>query len=394
MSLDALTGIAPRIGERAGAPLLAPRTVEDLQRCVELARAAGQRLSPTGNGTRLALSAQDTSGDAWLHTPSLVPAGESGILEYVSGDGTLTARAGASMDTLRAAVAEGGHRITPLLPAGSTLGGVLAAGRSGPDRQAFGPMRHHVLGMICLDGNGRVHRSGGRLVKNVTGFDLHRLHAGAHGRFGTILEASLRLVPRAEAEVLLTSRGWSSAADAARAALEVRDLSGLKLTGLVVEARRVHVLLTGRGAQIDADAVRVRAALDIDEERSGETATDALLAAWRGDTGLRLLTRSSRCAQVVEIVAAAGVGEDHLSVEPGAAIVVIPAEEIERCAAALSTEAAPRLAELGVTFDARMPAAPAWCAPRRPGAAATWTRRLEEAFDPAGVFAPATGGAR
>ena len=116
MSLDALTGIAPRIGERAGAPLLAPRTVEDLQRCVELARAAGQRLSPTGNGTRLALSAQDASGDAWLHTPSLVPAGESGILEYVSGDGTLTARAGASMDTLRAAVAEGGHRITPSSP--------------------------------------------------------------------------------------------------------------------------------------------------------------------------------------------------------------------------------------------------------------------------------------
>ena len=144
-------------------------------------------------------------------------------------------------------------------------------------------MRHHVLGMICLDGNGRVHRSGGRLVKNVTGFDLHRLHTGAQGRFGAILEASLRLIPRAEAEILLTSRALSSAADAARAALEVRDLVGLKLTGLLVEARRVHALLTGRAAQINADAARVRTALDVDEERSGETATDALLEAWRGD---------------------------------------------------------------------------------------------------------------
>ncbi|MEC8495351.1 MAG: FAD-binding protein [Planctomycetota bacterium] len=394
MSLDALTEIAPRIGERAGAPLLAPRTLEDLERCVAFARDAGQRLSPTGNGTRLALGAQGAGGDAWLHTPALVPTGESGILEYVSGDGTLTARAGASMDTLRAAVAEGGHRITPLLPAGSTLGGVLAAGRSGPDRQAFGPMRHHVLGMICMDGNGRVHRSGGRLVKNVTGFDLHRLHAGAQGRFGVVLEASLRLVPRAEAEVLLVSRVLSSTADAARAALHVRDLSGLKLTGLVVEARRVHVLLTGREAQIDADAARVHSALDVEEECAGEAATDALLGAWRGDAGLRLLTRPSRCAKVIEVVAAAGVREDALSVEPGAAIVVVPAEEAIRCAAALSAETAPRLVELGVTFDARMPDAPAWCAQPRPGAAATWTRRLEEAFDPAGVFAPAARGAR
>lgn len=394
MSLDALTEIAPRIGERAGAPLLAPRTLEGLQRCVELAREAGQRLSPTGSGTRLALGAGDAGDVAWLHTPSLLPEGESGILEYVSGDGTLTARAGASLDTLRAAVAEGGHRITPLLPAGSTLGGVLAAGRSGPDRQAFGPMRHHVLGMICLDGNGRVHRSGGRLVKNVTGFDLHRLHTGAQGRFGVILEASLRLIPRAEAEILLTSRALDTAADAARAALEVRELAGLKLTGLLVEARRVHVLLTGRAAQIDADAARVRAALDVDGERPGEAATDALLEAWRGDAGLRLLTRPSRCAEVVEVVAAAGVREDALSVEPGAAIVVIPADEAGRCAAALSAEAAPRLMELEVTFDARVPDAPPWCAPRHPGAAAAWTRRLEEAFDPAGVFAPADGGAR
>ena len=394
MSLDALTEIAPRIGERAGAPLLAPRTLEGLQRCVELAREAGQRLSPTGNGTRLALGAGDAGDVAWLHTPSLLPEGESGILEYVGGDGTLTARAGASMDTLRAAVAEGGHRITPLLPAGSTLGGVLAAGRSGPDRQAFGPMRHHVLGMICLDGNGRVHRSGGRLVKNVTGFDLHRLHTGAQGRFGVILEASLRLIPRAEAEILLTSRALGTAADAARAALEVRELAGLKLTGLLVEARRVHVLLTGRAAQIDADAARVRAALDVDGERTGKTATDALLEAWRGDAGLRLLTRPSRCAEVVEVVAAAGVREDALSVEPGAAIVVIPADEAGRCAAALSAEAAPRLMELEVTFDARVPDAPPWCVPQRPGAAAAWTRRLEEAFDPAGVFAPADGGAR
>ena len=201
-------------------------------------------------------------------------------------------------------------------------------------------MRHHVLGMICLDGNGRVHRSGGRLVKNVTGFDLHRLHTGAQGRFGVILEASLRLIPRAEAEILLTSRALDTAADAARAALEVRELAGLKLTGLLVEARQVHVLLTGRAAQIDADAARV-APRSTSTGSGREAATDALLEAWRGDAGLRLLTRPSRCAEVVEVVAAAGVREDALSVEPGAAIVVIPADEAGRCAAALSAEAAP-----------------------------------------------------
>lgn len=391
MTAHALEDHAEPIGERRGAALLAPRSRDAVAACIAAARARGERLGVTGRGSQLDWCAP---GDvhAWLLTPSLLAEGATGVIEYVAGDGTLTAEAGASLDVLREVVAEGGHRITPLLPAGATLGGALAAGRSGPDRTAFGPARHHVLGMTAVDGSGRIHRSGGRLVKNVTGFDLHRLHTGGRGRLGVVLEASLRLVPRPEAEVLLLGTPHPSAEDAVRAALAVRALPHLMLAGLLVEQRRVHVLLAGRERQVAADAARVRAELDVQDEigqdKIGQDgAQQAFLAAWRGDLGLRVMTRPSRCVDAVRALAAAGVDERQLSVEPGAGIVVVPAQEVERCADDLAP-CAEELRRGGASLDPRLPTAPAWAQQGPRGLERTWTDRLLAAFDPDAVFGP------
>ena len=99
------------------------------------------------------------------------------------------------MSELGDAVAAGGHRLTPDVPRprAATLGGVVADGWSGGDRLRFGPTRHHVLGMRVLSSDAQVTKTGGRLVKNVTGFELHRLYAGSGGSLCLILEATLRL---------------------------------------------------------------------------------------------------------------------------------------------------------------------------------------------------------
>jgi FAD/FMN-containing dehydrogenase len=121
----------------------------------------------------------------------------TGLVSHVPAAGRLPARAGTTLDLVRAAARAGGHFLTPDVPepAAHTLGGVLAAGQSGPDRLRFGPARDHVLGMKVLLADGTLARTGGQLVKNVTGYDLHRLYCGSHGSLCTILEVSLRLFP-------------------------------------------------------------------------------------------------------------------------------------------------------------------------------------------------------
>jgi FAD/FMN-containing dehydrogenase len=109
----------------------------------------------------------------------------------------ITARAGTTLAGLRALTAAERHWLTPFVAREerTTLGGALSAGQSGLDRLRFGPLRHHVLGMRVALGDGTIVKSGGRLVKNVTGYDMHRLYTGAHGSLCIVLEASLRLFP-------------------------------------------------------------------------------------------------------------------------------------------------------------------------------------------------------
>jgi len=170
-------------------PMAAPETEEELIDLVREAREGGLKVLPIGNGTRLG-GVHGCGADLLLSTRKL-----TGVVAYEPGDGTVTARAGTLMSELAEAISLGGHRLTPDVPrpAEATLGGVLADSWSGGDRLRFGPTRHHVLGLRVLSSDGVVTKTGGRLVKNVTGFELHRLYAGSGGGLCLILEASLRL---------------------------------------------------------------------------------------------------------------------------------------------------------------------------------------------------------
>lgn len=247
---------------------------QDAEAVARLVRITGDvehapRLVPLGGGTRLAAARPDLAlPGAAQDTLFIDLARIEGVVEYEPGDGTLTARAGTPWATLAEVVARGGHDLTPDVSprsdvgAGpgsgrSTLGGVLAAGASGPDRIAHGPVRHHVLGALVATGSGTLARSGGRLVKNVTGFDVFRLHIGGRGTLGVILEASLRLMPRPEHEVSLAlagqdlSHALALAERIRRSAVQPRALT---VTNVLRDGHTLAVHLAGRSRQVARDA--------------------------------------------------------------------------------------------------------------------------------------------
>jgi FAD/FMN-containing dehydrogenase len=176
----------------------------------------------------------------WLHGSRPVAAENAvntsaiaGVLEYVPGDLTLTARAGTTLAQLDALTAAEGQWLA-IDPAGSiqsTLGATVATASYGPLAHGIGRMRDIVLGVEVVTGDGRIVRSGGKVVKNVAGFDLVRLQTGAFGTLGILTEVSVRLRAMPELDetfvIALDSRKQLSAQ-----LVQLRDLT---LTALAME---------------------------------------------------------------------------------------------------------------------------------------------------------------
>src|SRR5713101_5033488 len=133
----------------------------------------------------------------------------AGIVAYDPSELVITARCGAKLDEIETAMGEHRQMLAFEPPhfaqfgSGATLGGVIAAGLSGPRRQAAGALRDFVLGVKIMDGRGEVLAFGGQVMKNVAGYDVSRLMAGSLGTLGIILEASLKALPRPAAEATL-----------------------------------------------------------------------------------------------------------------------------------------------------------------------------------------------
>ncbi|MGZ9247695.1 MAG: FAD-binding protein [Gemmatirosa sp.] len=174
----------------------APRDEQETGTLVREAAARRTRLRLVGRGTWLD-AGRPVRADAALHLAEL-----RGIVDYVPGDLTLTARAGTPLaDIARVTAAEGQLlALDPFGDAAGTIGATVATASSGPLAHAFGGPRDNVLGLAFVTGTGDVVRAGGRVVKNVAGFDLVRLLTGAWGTLGAITEVSVRLRARAEVD--------------------------------------------------------------------------------------------------------------------------------------------------------------------------------------------------
>lgn len=158
------------------------------------------------------------------HGEPLDVSGLSGISSYEPTELVVTVRAGTLLADLEASLAEHGQCLPfepPRFAAGGTVGGMVAAGLSGPSRASVGSVRDHVLGVTLLNGRGEVLTFGGQVAKNVAGYDVSRLLAGSFGILGVICEVSLKVLPVHrfgatlrfdcdEAQALVRLRQWAS----------------------------------------------------------------------------------------------------------------------------------------------------------------------------------------
>lgn len=129
-----------------------------------------------------------------------------GIVSYEPAELVLTAKCGTPLAEIETLLAQNGQMLgfePPRFDPASTLGGTLACGFSGPRRPFDGSARDFVLGMEILDGSGQHLRFGGQVIKNVAGYDVSRLMVGALGTLGVLLQASLKVLPRPQAELTL-----------------------------------------------------------------------------------------------------------------------------------------------------------------------------------------------
>lgn len=174
---------------------------EQLTEQVLQARKRGQALNIVGGDTK-AFIGRDADPDAG----TLRVGGHTGIVDYHPVELVLTVRAGTPLSEIEATLAEEGqylHFEPPHFGAASTIGGTLAADLSGPGRPWAGSMRDQVLGIRLLNGKGEHLRFGGQVMKNVAGYDVSRLQAGALGTLGAITEISIKVMPKPAASLTL-----------------------------------------------------------------------------------------------------------------------------------------------------------------------------------------------
>lgn len=208
----------------------------------EAIRDADGPLSIRGGGTR---------GLAGEGTP-LEVSGLSGITLYEPGALTMVAQAGTPIAQIEAALdAEGqrlafepmDHRVLLGTDGAPTIGGVIAANVSGPRRIAVGAARDFALGVRIVDGSGAVIKNGGRVMKNVTGYDLVKLMSGAHGTLGVLVEVSFKVMPQPETKATLVLSGLS---DRQAVAAMARALSSpFEVTGAAYHAGATLLRLEG-----------------------------------------------------------------------------------------------------------------------------------------------------
>ena len=187
----------------------------------------------------------------------LETSGYHGIISYEPTELVITARCGTPLAAIEAVLDSQGQMLAfepPHFSAGATIGGVVASGIAGPRRQAAGAVRDFVLGTTLMDGRGEILRFGGQVMKNVAGYDVSRLLAGSLGMLGLIVDVSLKVLPRPQAETTLR---LELGQDEALQRMNMWAGQPLPLSASVWHANVLTVRLSGAHAAVDAAARRI-----------------------------------------------------------------------------------------------------------------------------------------
>jgi len=209
---DAVAGVLPQI-------VAEPATEQELAKVLKLADEAGLAVIPRGGGTKVDWGNPPGRADLILSTLRL-----NRILEHAWADLTVTVEAGCTIGKLQGTLAKHGQRLAldALLPEHATVGGMLSTNDSGALRLRFGSLRDLIIGVTLALPDGTLASSGGKVVKNVAGYDLPKLATGALGTLGVITRAVFRVHPLPKETCTLTCI-CDDAAEAQRLVLAVQD---------------------------------------------------------------------------------------------------------------------------------------------------------------------------
>jgi glycolate oxidase FAD binding subunit len=241
--------------------LLEPASEAELARFLAQANAGGLAVLPRGGGTKMEWGNPPEKVDLVLSTRKL-----DRVLEHAAGDMTVTVEAGCTIAALQQTLAKQGQRLAvdPLWPDRATVGGVLATNDNGSFRHAFGSLRDLIIGVTIALPDGTLARSGGKVVKNVAGYDLPKLMVGAFGTLGVITRATFRLHPLPRASRSFGFNVTWGAVDGFVHALRESPLAvtGLRVLALPGMAVGVHVRVEGSPDGVAASAATIAALAD------------------------------------------------------------------------------------------------------------------------------------
>lgn len=244
-----LTGVdcSPYVIEgRAPEAAVFPGTKEEVAAVVALAGEAGVPVTPWGAGTKMAIGSPPSRIGLVLGLKRL-----DRILEHEPGDLTVTVEAGLTLDALQAELGKRGQWLSldPVSTDGATLGGILASNASGPRRHLYGTARDVVIGLTVVAADGSLVRGGGKVVKNVAGYDLPKLYVGSFGTLGVLVEATLKLRPRPDVDRLVVAR-FTRLEDAGAAARAVAGSDLIPSALDLVDGEALSRLGHGGGAAL------------------------------------------------------------------------------------------------------------------------------------------------
>ncbi len=376
---------------------LTPRDEADLEEAITAAVAEGTALAVEGEGSKRGF------GHAVEARRRLSTAAMRGVSLYEPAELVLTAAAGTPLRVIGGLLDQQGQQLAfepadyGLILGGpadrGTLGGVIAINASGPRRIKAGAARDHVLGFRAVSGRGEPFKSGGRVMKNVTGYDLSKLMAGSHGTLGVMSEITVKVLPKPETEETVVF----AALDDAAAVLLMTGASGLpaEVSGfahLPEEGGRTGLRLEGPAVSV---ASRREALLrhfggeaEVLQEAASrafwEAVRDVRPLAGRGEQLWRLSVAPADGAETVARLAERGLPIAGRLYDWAGGLVWL-AVEAGRHAAAIREGLAGHATCISATEEVR--AAEPVFHPQPPALAAL-SRRVKESFDPKRVLNP------
>ncbi|MCW2710858.1 MAG: glcE [Marmoricola sp.] len=327
---DQVDGVDPGLVAR-------PADADQVAEVLRAATSHGLTVVPRGRGTKMSWGMPPASADVLVDLSAM-----DQVLDHAAGDLIVVAQAGARLSETQAVVGRGGQRLAldETVP-GASIGGVLATNTSGPRRVATGTARDLLIGVTVVRADGVVAKAGGRVVKNVAGYDLGKLVIGSFGTLAVITDATFRLHPDPG------SRRWVSlqVGDPASAWAAAQDVLHAQAVPAAIEvewtaegAGAVHVLLEGREDGVAGRASTVRRLFGDGATESEDAPAGGAAYPWdltaRGDqrgTALKLTFSLSGLAAVLTVAGeigasvrgSAGAGVAYAALAPGA-----PADDV------------------------------------------------------------------